>query len=206
MSSHNERRKILHFFYRKQQQQDFSRWFTIANTCFWSNQGICKIWSGYVQWLRRRCINKKVPTRNVDQYPLHHMTYAPAKFEASMSSGIGGNALTRNIWFDLDTRSRSHEALPSTSCDLCTCKLWSCYDQWLRRCITKKIHWLTLTPRSRGSRSHKVLPSTLHIMCRMDQQSLMLLHPMVKETMHLQGNTKCCPVPSTSCDLCTYRV
>ena len=41
-------------------------------------------------------------------------------------------------------------------------------------------------------------------------------HPMIKETMHLQENTlfdlggqghrKCCPVPSTSCDLCTYRV
>ena len=43
-------------------------------------------------------------------------------------------------------------------------------------------------------------------------------HPMVKEKIHLQENTlfdldlggqghrKCCPVPSTSCDLCTYRV
>ena len=43
-------------------------------------------------------------------------------------------------------------------------------------------------------------------------------HPVVKEKMHLQENTlfdldlggqghrKCCPVPSTSCDLCTYRV
>ena len=43
-------------------------------------------------------------------------------------------------------------------------------------------------------------------------------HPMVKEKMHLQettlfevdlggqGHRKCCPVPSTSCDLCTYRV
>ena len=52
----------------------------------------------------------------------------------------------------------------------------------------------------------------------MHQQSLILLHPRVKEKMHLQENTsfdldlggqghmKCCPVPSTSCDLCTYRV
>ena len=43
-------------------------------------------------------------------------------------------------------------------------------------------------------------------------------HPMVKEKMHLQENTlfdldlggqghrECCPKPSTSCDLCTYRV
>ena len=32
------------------------------------------------------------------------MTYAPAKFEAAtcMSNGLGGNAFTRNILFDLD--------------------------------------------------------------------------------------------------------
>ena len=36
-------------------------------------------------------------TRNVAQYPLHHMTYAPVKFEAAMSYGFGGNAFTRNI-------------------------------------------------------------------------------------------------------------
>ena len=144
-------------------------------------------------------------TQNVAQYPLHHMTYAPTMFEAAMSNGLGGNAFTRNIWFD-------HEALPSTSCDLCTCKVWSSYGQWLRRCITKKIHYLTLTPKSRGLRSHEMLPSTLDIMWPMHQQSLMLLHPMDKEKMHLQENNsiwpchiKYCPVPSTSCDLCTYR-
>ena len=38
-------------------------------------------------------------TRNVAQYPLHNMTYAPAKFEAAMSNGLGGAAFTRNIWF-----------------------------------------------------------------------------------------------------------
>ena len=38
------------------------------------------------------------------------MIYAPAKVEAAMSNTLGGNAFTRN------------EALPSTSCDLCTCK------------------------------------------------------------------------------------
>ena len=52
----------------------------------------------------------------------------------------------------------------------------------------------------------------------MHQQSLILLHTRVKEKMHLQENTffdpdlggqghkKCCPVHTTSCDLCTYRV
>ena len=92
---------------------------------------------------------------------------------------------TINIWFDLDPRSKSHEAWPSTSCDLCTCKVWSCYGQWLRWCICKKIHYLTL----RRSRSHETLPSTLNIMWPLHQQNLMLLHPMVKEEMHLQENT-----------------
>ena len=122
-----------------------------------------------------------------------------------MSNGLGGNALTRNIWF---------EALPSTSCALCTCKVWSCYGQWLRRCIYKKIHYLTLTL---GSRPHQMLPSTLDIMWPMHQQSLMLLHPTVKESAFTrkyiiwpwpwgQGHTKYCPVPSTSCDQCTSKV
>ena len=158
--------------------------------------------------------------------------------------------------------SRSHEAVPSASCNLCTCKIWSCYGQWLRRCIYKTIHYLTLTRRSRGSMSHEMLPSTLNIMWPRHQQSLMLLYPMVKEKMHLQektlfdfdfgvnvtrngtqcplhhvtyaptefevttprglredafsrkfiiwpwgqGHTKCCPVPSSLCDLFSYKV
>ena len=31
-------------------------------------------------------------TRKVAQYPLYHMTYAPAKFEVAMSNALGGNA------------------------------------------------------------------------------------------------------------------
>ena len=123
-----------------------------------------------------------------------------------------------------------------------------------------------MTRRSRGSRSHKMLTSTLNFMWPKHQQSFLLLHPMVKEKIHLQdntlfdldlgikvtqnvaqypghhvnytpakfdiatshgwedaftrkyikkyikwpwpsgqGHTECCPVPSTSCDLCTYR-
>ena len=53
-------------------------------------------------------------------------------------NSLGGNAFTRNIWFDLDLGSRSYEVMPSTWRDLCTCKVWSCYGQWLRRCITRK--------------------------------------------------------------------
>ena len=36
-------------------------------------------------------------TGNIAQYPLHNMTYAPAKFEAAMYNGLGGNAFTRNF-------------------------------------------------------------------------------------------------------------
>ena len=67
----------------------------------------------------------------------------------------------------------------------------SCYFQWFRRrCIYKKIHYLTLTPRSR---SHELLPCTLYIMWPMHRQTLKLLLPKVyeeiNEEMHLQENT-----------------
>ena len=133
-----------------------------------------------------------------------------------MSNGLTGNTFTRNIWIHLDLRSSSHEELLSTLFDLCPCKVWICYSQWLRRCITKKIHYLTLTPRSRESVSHEMLPSTLDIVWSMHQQSLMLLHHMVKDKMHLKENTlfdldkwikatrNVAQYP-TSCDLCTSK-
>ena len=55
---------------------------------------------------------------------------------------------------------RKYCPVPSTLCDLCTCKVWSKYIKWLRRCIYKKIHYLTLTPTPR-SRSHKIMLSSL---------------------------------------------
>ena len=77
--------------------------------------------------------------------------------------------------------------------------------------------YLTLTL---GSRSHEVLPSTLNIMWPMHRQNLKLLLRKVYEEMCFQenilfdlwpwpwgqGHKKCHPVPSTSCDLCTYKV
>ena len=109
----------------------------------------------YIQWLRRRCIYKKVHYFTSDLYLRHktlpHMTYAPTKFEVAIPNGLGGIAFTRNIWFDLG----SHEVLPSTSCDLCTCKVWSSYGQWLRRCVYKKIHYLKSCP----------VPSTSRDLC-----------------------------------------
>ena len=34
-------------------------------------------------------------TQNVAQYPLHHVTYAPAKFEVVMSKGLREDEFTR---------------------------------------------------------------------------------------------------------------
>ena len=34
-------------------------------------------------------------TQNVAQYPRHHVTYAPAKFEVATSNSLGGFVFTR---------------------------------------------------------------------------------------------------------------
>ena len=34
-------------------------------------------------------------TQNIAQYPLHHVTYAPAKFIVAMSYTLGGDKFTR---------------------------------------------------------------------------------------------------------------
>ena len=105
------------------------------------------------------------------------MTYAQAKFKVATSKTLWGEAFSR---------------------------------KYIIRPLT-----LTL-----GSRSHETSPSTLDIMWPMHRQNLKLLLWKVYEEMHLQentlfdlwpwpwgqGHTKCHPVPSTSCDLCTYKV
>ena len=47
----------------------------------------------------------------------------------------------------------------------------------------------TLYDLTLGSRSHKMLPSSIHIMWPMHLRTLKLLCPMVQEKMHLQENT-----------------
>ena len=42
-------------------------------------------------------------TRNVAQYPLHHVTCSPTKFEVATSNGLGGDTFTRNV-----TERRAH--------------------------------------------------------------------------------------------------
>ena len=36
-------------------------------------------------------------TQNVTQYPLHHVIYAPTKFEVATSKGLGEDTITRNV-------------------------------------------------------------------------------------------------------------
>ena len=36
-------------------------------------------------------------TRNVAQYPLHHVTYGATKFEVATSSSLGGDTFTRKV-------------------------------------------------------------------------------------------------------------
>ena len=51
-------------------------------------------------------------TQNVAQYPLHCVTYAPAKFEVAMSTIKEEMYLQENTLYDLDLGS--HKMLPST--------------------------------------------------------------------------------------------
>ena len=50
-------------------------------------------------------------TQNVAQYPLHHVTYASAKFEVALFNNLRGDAFTRNTLLDLHLGSRSHKML-----------------------------------------------------------------------------------------------
>ena len=95
------------------------------NSCDLCN---CKVLSCYVQ-RSRICIYKKIHyltfaldlgvevTQNVAQYPLHHVTYAPARFEVAMSNGSGGDAFKRNLHcliFDIELWVNVTEMFPST--------------------------------------------------------------------------------------------
>ena len=54
-----------------------------------------------------RCVYKKIHyltydlgvkvTRNVTQYPLHHVINASTKFEVATSNGLGEDTITRNV-------------------------------------------------------------------------------------------------------------
>ena len=93
----------------------------------------CNVWPCYVEKFRWRCIHKKIHyltlnldlcvkiTRNVTQYPLHYVTYAPTQFEVATSKCLGGNSFTGKYII----RPLALTSLPSTSLDLFNYKVWS---------------------------------------------------------------------------------
>ena len=90
----------------------------------------------FVMWPMHLWIYKKYIIRvklnvmwNVVQYPLHHVTYAPVKFEGGMSNGLGGDAITwkNNIWPLLLNCCQGHYVMkrcpvPFTSCNIAPIK------------------------------------------------------------------------------------
>ena len=64
-------------------------------------------------------------TKYCPAHPLHHVTYAPPKFEVAKVNGLG-DAFTRNYSICPVTMTLGHMKCcpaPSTSCDLCTYKV-----------------------------------------------------------------------------------
>ena len=47
--------------------------------------------------LHENTLNDLKVTRNVAQYPLHHVTYSATKFEVATSKGLGRDAFTRKF-------------------------------------------------------------------------------------------------------------
>ena len=71
------------------------------------------------------------------------MTCATAKFDVATCNNLEG-AFTRKYIILVLPWGQGHTN--ATSCDLCTCEVYSCYVQWFRRiCIYKKIHYMTWT-------------------------------------------------------------
>ena len=125
-------------------------------------------------------------TLNVVQCPLHHVTYAPTEFEVTTSKALGGEEFTRNSIFDLwpwpwgqgHTKVKvtqnvaqyplHHVTHPATKFEVAKSNRLG-VDTFTRKF---NIWPLTLTL---GSRSHKMLPSSLYIMWPFQLQSLKLL-------------------------------
>ena len=120
-----------------------------------------------IQQFRRRCIYKKIHfltltfkvSQNIAQFPLHHVIYASTKFEVASSNSLKEDAFTRKYILWPWGQGQSVAQYPLHHCDLCICKVWSCYiQQFRRRCIYKK-------------KKHETSPSTLYIMWSMHLQS-----------------------------------
>ena len=62
-------------------------------------------------------------TRNVTQYPLHHVIYAPTKFQVATSNGLGEDTITRNVT-DGRTDRQTHGRTDGQTDGRTTDRLW----------------------------------------------------------------------------------
>ena len=100
----------------------------------------------------RRCIYKKIHyltfdldlrvkvTRNVTQYPLHHVIYASTKFEVATSNGLEGDTITRNVTdgrTDRQTDGQTHRRTDGRRTDFGTKLI---YPIFLTKKRVKKIY------------------------------------------------------------------
>ena len=169
-------------------------------------------------------------TQNVAQYHPHLVTYAPVNFEVAMSNGSGEDSFTRKYiiwpwgiwpwpWWPWPQGQGHMKSclVPSTSCDLCTGKIWSCYFQNMRRCVFKKIYYLTFDLDLWVKVTKNVAQYPWHhvtyAQAKFEVATSKSLWGDAFTRKYIlwpwpwgQGHTKCHPVPSTSCDLCTYKV
>ena len=112
-------------------------------------------------------------TQNIAQYPLHHVTYAPAKFEVTMSNGLGEDKFKRNyINWPLTLASRSYAILPSTLYIMRPMHL-----QRLKLLLKEQMHLQenTIFDLGLGIKATQDVAMHLYIMWHMHLQSLLLL-------------------------------
>ena len=62
-------------------------------------------------------------TRNVTKYPLHHVIYAPTKFQVATSNGLGEDTITRNVT-DGRTDRQTHGRTDGRTDGRTTDRLW----------------------------------------------------------------------------------
>ena len=100
--------------------------------------------NNYLTLTPRSRSHEVLPSTLYITWPMHRQN-----LKLLLSKAYEEMRLQENTLFDLwhwpwgQGHTKRHP-VPSTSCDLCTGKIWSCYFQKLmRRCIYKKIHYLT---------------------------------------------------------------
>ena len=194
----------------QQMRKSMKNWTSVDGTPsqipFWADQSICKTWSCYIQKFRRKCIYKKVHyfTFDLDLRSKKNMKRCPV-------SSTSYDLCTCEVWscyvqrFRRKSIYKKHFIWPwpkvKVAWGIVLYIMWPMYLQSLKllQPMVKEMHYQENTLFYLTPRSHKMLLGTLDIMRPMHQQ----IHYL---TLWGQGHTKCFPVPSTSCNLCTSKV